>query len=162
MNIAFLGLGGMGGGMARNLIKHGHTVIAWNRSPGPAEAIHAQGAEIAATPAAAARGAEIAITMLADDMAVESVTLGENGLADGLVKGAVHVSMSTISVALSERLATAHAERGQRFVAATVFGRPDQAQAGKLFIAAAGAADVVERVRPALDAIGQETVRISV
>jgi 3-hydroxyisobutyrate dehydrogenase-like beta-hydroxyacid dehydrogenase len=157
MNIAFLGLGGMGGGMARNLIKHGHTVIAWNRSPGPAEALHAQGAEIAATPAAAARGAEIAITMLADDAAVESVTLGENGLAGGLVKGAAHVSMSTISVALSERLATAHAERGQRFVAATVFGRPDAAQAGKLFIAVAGAADVVERVRPALDAIGQRS-----
>jgi 3-hydroxyisobutyrate dehydrogenase-like beta-hydroxyacid dehydrogenase len=83
MNIAFLGLGEMGGGVARNLIKHGHTVIAWNRSPGPAEAIQAQGAKIAATPAEAARGAEIAITLLADDEAVYSVTFGENGLANG-------------------------------------------------------------------------------
>ncbi|MGH6848756.1 MAG: NAD(P)-dependent oxidoreductase [Methylocella sp.] len=157
MNIAFLGLGGMGGGMARNLIKHGHTVTAWNRSPGPAETIHAQGARIAATPAEAAKGAEIAITMLADDEAVYSVTLGENGLADGLDKGAAHVSMSTISVALSERLTAAHAGRGQRFVAATVFGRRDQAQAGKLFIAVAGTADAVERIRPALDAVGQRS-----
>jgi len=102
MNIAFLGLGGMGGGMARNLIKHGHSVIAWNRSPEPAAALHADGARIAATPAEAASGAEIAITMLANDEAVESVTLGANGLAEGLAKGAAHVSMSTISVALSE------------------------------------------------------------
>jgi 3-hydroxyisobutyrate dehydrogenase-like beta-hydroxyacid dehydrogenase len=87
MNIAFLGLGGMGRGMAHNLIKEGHKVTAWNRSPGPAEAIHAQGAQIAATPVEAARRAEVAITMLADDEAVESVTLGGNGLANGLVKG---------------------------------------------------------------------------
>jgi 3-hydroxyisobutyrate dehydrogenase-like beta-hydroxyacid dehydrogenase len=157
MNIAFLGLGGMGGGMARNLIKHGHKVIAWNRSLGPAAALHAQGAEIAATPVEAARRAEIAITMLADDAAVEAVTLGTNGLADGLAKDAAHVSMSTISVALSERLTAAHAGRGQQFVSATVFGRPDAAAAGKLFIAAAGAADVVEAIRPALDAIGQRS-----
>jgi 3-hydroxyisobutyrate dehydrogenase-like beta-hydroxyacid dehydrogenase len=69
----------------------------------------------------------------------------------------MHVSMSTISVALSERLASAHAQRDQRFVAATVFGRPDQAQAGKLFIAAAGAADAIEWIRPALDAMGQRS-----
>ena len=98
MNIAFLGLGGMGGGMARNLIKHGHSVIAWNRSPEPAAALHTEGARIAATPAEAASGAEIAMTMLANDEAVESVTLGANGLAEGLAKGAAHVSMSTISV----------------------------------------------------------------
>lgn len=157
MDIAFLGLGSMGGGMARNLITQGHRVTAWNRSPGPAEALQAQGARIAASPAEAARGAEIAITMLADDASVESVTLGENGLAGGLGKGAVHVSMSTISVALSERLATAHAGRDQHFAAAPVFGRPDQAQAGGLFIAAAGAADVIEKIRPALEAMGQRS-----
>jgi len=150
-------IGGMGGGMARNLIKHGHKVIAWNRSPEPAAAIQAEGARIAATPAEAARGAEIVITMLANDEAVDSVTLGPDGLAGGLAKGAAHVSMSTISVALSERLTAAHAERGQQFVSAPVFGRPDQALAGKLFIAVAGAAGVVERIRPALDAIGQRS-----
>jgi 3-hydroxyisobutyrate dehydrogenase-like beta-hydroxyacid dehydrogenase len=157
MDIAFLGLGGMGSGMARSLMKHGHKVTAWNRSSEPAEAIHEQGAQVAATPAEAARHAEIAITMLADDRAVESVVLGESGLAEGLPKDAVHVSMSTISVALSERLDLAHAERGQRFVAAPVFGRPDQAEGGKLFIAAAGSGDAVKRICPALDAMGQRT-----
>lgn len=157
MDIAFLGLGGMGSGMARSLMKHGHKVTAWNRSSEPAEAIHEQGAQVAATPAEAARHAEIAITMLADDRAVESVVLGESGLAEGLPKDAVHVSMSTISVALSERLDLAHAERGQQFVAAPVFGRPDQAEGGKLFIAAAGSGDAVKRICPALDAMGQRT-----
>ena len=157
MDIAFLGLGGMGSGMARSLMKHGHKVTAWNRSSEPAEAIHEQGAQVAATPAEAARHAEIAITMLADDRAVESVVLGDGGLAEGLPKDAVHVSMSTISVALSERLDLAHAERGQQFVAAPVFGRPDQAEGGKLFIAAAGSGDAVKRICPALDAMGQRT-----
>lgn len=95
--------------------------------------------------------------MLADDRAVESVVLGESALAEGLPKDAVHVSMSTISVALSERLDLAHAERGQQFVAAPVFGRPDQAEGGKLFIAAAGSGDAVKRICPALDAMGQRT-----
>ncbi len=157
MNIAFLGLGAMGSGMARNLLKHGHTLTVWNRSPERAETLVAEGAQIAASPAEAAKGADFAITMLADDAAVESVTLGENGLAGGLARGAVHVSMSTISVALSDRLTAAHAERGQQFVSATVFGRPDQAQAGKLYIAMAGIPEVVERVRPVLDAIGQRS-----
>src|SRR3984893_8114190 len=95
--------------------------------------------------------------MLADDRAVEPVVLGESALAEGLPKDAVHVSMSTISVALSERLVLAHAERGQQFVAAPVFGRPDQAEGGKLFIAAAGSGDAVKRICPALDAMGQRT-----
>lgn len=157
MDIAFLGLGGMGSGMARNLLKHGHKLTVWNRSSAPAEAIREQGAAVAATPAEAAKHAEIAINMLADDTAVESVALGQGGLAEGLPRGAVHVSMSTISVALSEHLDHAHAERGQHFVAAPVFGRPDQAQAGKLFIATAGVGEIVRRIRPALDAMGQRT-----
>jgi 3-hydroxyisobutyrate dehydrogenase-like beta-hydroxyacid dehydrogenase len=155
MKIAFLGLGAMGGAMARNLLKHGHTVIAWNRSEAPALAIEALGAAIAPTPAEAARQAEIAITMLADDAAAEAVTLGENGIIEGLARGAAHVSMSTISVALSERLTDAHAARGQAYAAAPVFGRPEAAAAAKLFIAAAGEAALVEKIRPALEAMGQ-------
>jgi 3-hydroxyisobutyrate dehydrogenase-like beta-hydroxyacid dehydrogenase len=161
MDIGFLGLGAMGSVMALNLIKQGYKVTVWNRSAPPANALHAQGARIAATPAEAARGAEVAITMLAEDAAVEAVVLGAHGLAEGLANGAVHVSMSTISVALSERLTTIHADRDQWFVAAPVFGRPDQAAAGKLFIAAAGGADALRRIGPALEAIGQRTFVIS-
>ena len=155
MKIAFLGLGAMGAAMARNLLKAGHQLIVWNRSEGPAQALHALGAAIASSPALRPKDAEIAITMLADDAAAEAVTLGENGLIEGLAGGATHVSMSTISVALSERLTQAHAAKGQTYVAAPVFGRPDAAAAAKLFIAAAGEATLIEKIRPALEAMGQ-------
>ncbi len=155
MKIAFLGLGSMGGAMARNLLKHGHQVIAWNRSAEPARALAAEGASVAPTPAKAASEADVAITMLADDAAAEAVTLGENGIIDGLAPQAIHVSMSTISVALSQRFLEAHAAKGQAYAAAPVFGRPEAAAAGKLFVAAAGEAAHIEKIRPALEAIGQ-------
>jgi 3-hydroxyisobutyrate dehydrogenase-like beta-hydroxyacid dehydrogenase len=155
MKIAFLGLGSMGGAMARNLVKAGHSVIVWNRSIEPARALGGLGAAVALTPAEAARNAELAITMLADDSAVEAVALGPDGVIYGLGAGAAHISMSTISVALSERLAEAHAARGQGYAAAPVFGRPDAAAAARLFIAAAGDHALIEKIRPTLEAMGQ-------
>ncbi len=155
MRIAFLGLGHMGGAMVRNLLKNGHKVSAWNRSYEPTKAINALGVPIERTPAETAKDAEIAITMLADDAAAEAVVLGKEGLIEGLEQGAVHVSMSTISVALSEKFAEAHAARGQGYAAAPVFGRPEAAEAQKLFIAAAGRPDAIEKIRPALESMGQ-------
>ncbi len=112
MKIGFIGLGGMGSAMVRNLVKNGHKVVAWNRSYEPTKAINAIGVAIERVPADVARECEIVISMLADDAAVETVTLGKDGIIEGLAEGA-HVSMSTISVALSERLAEAHAARAQ-------------------------------------------------
>jgi len=156
MDIGFVGLGNMGSGMARSLLRAGHTVTTWNRSPEPAQELAKDGARVARSPAeAAATG--VVLSMLADDHAVESVTLGSDGIREGLPAGGVHASMSTIGVALAERLAQAHAERGQRAVSAPVFGRPEAAAAAKLFVVAAGAPDAVERTRPAFDAIGQRT-----
>ena len=111
MKIAFLGLGNMGIHMARHLVKAGHDVTVWNRTASKAKELKAQGARVAASPAEAARSAEIAITMLADDRAVESTVFGPEGLIDALPKGAVHISSSTISVALSQRLAKEHSQR---------------------------------------------------
>lgn len=156
MDIGFIGLGHMGAGMAGNLLRAGHRVSVYNRTRARAEPLVAQGAVAAATVADACRGQAV-FTMLADDDAVESVVFGEGGVLGTLPAGAVHVSSSTISVVLSERLAAAHAAAGQRFVAAPVFGRPDVAQAGKLFVIAAGAPDAIETVMPLLDAIGQRT-----
>ncbi|BBX63652.1 3-hydroxyisobutyrate dehydrogenase [Mycobacterium saskatchewanense] len=160
MEIGFVGLGNMGRGMAVNLIKAGHQVTVYNRSPDKAEALVQQGATAARTVADASRG-EVVFTMLADDSAVEDVTLGEGGIVASLAPGATHVSSSTISVALSERLATAHAEAGQRYAAAPVFGRPDAASAAKLFVVAAGASEVLEPLSPLFDAIGQRTFVVS-
>ena len=156
MKIAFLGLGNMGVHMARHLLKAGHELTVWNRTESKADQLKAEGAKVAPSPAEAVRGVDIAITMLADDRAVESCVLGgAMGVADALPKGAVHISSSTISVALSQRLAKEHAEHGQEYIAAPVFERPEAAEAGKLFVVAAGKSDVIERCRPVLETIGQ-------
>jgi len=146
----------MGFGMAANLIRAGHEVTVYNRTASKMKALMEQGAHPAAQVTDACRG-EAVVTMLADDNAVESTVFGDKGLTGGLGKGAIHVSMSTISVALSERLAAAHAEAGQRFVAAPVFGRPEAAAAAKLFIVAAGVPDAVDACLPLFEALGQKT-----
>ena len=160
MKVGIIGLGRMGAGMAANLLKAGHEVTVYNRTPAKAEALVAQGAKAAAGIADACRG-DAVITMLANDEAVESVVLGDGGVIASLPAGAVHVSSSTISVALSKRLAAAHAKAGQRFVAAPVFGRPNMAAAGQLFVIAAGEPAAIEAAAPLFDAIGQQTFIVS-
>jgi 3-hydroxyisobutyrate dehydrogenase-like beta-hydroxyacid dehydrogenase len=160
MKVGFIGLGQMGHGMASNLLKAGHDVTVYNRSPGKATDLVARGAHEVLSVADAC-GGEAVITMLADDKALEHVALGESGIVAKLAKSSIHISSSTISVELSERLTQAHAKAGQRFVAAPVFGRPDAAAAGKLFVAAAGAEDALQHCAPLLEAIGQRTIILS-
>lgn len=159
MKIGFIGLGRMGSGIAMNLLKAGHDLVVYNRTPGKTKALVSQGARAATDVADACRG-DVVITMLADDAAVEGVTFGDKGVLASLRPGAIHISMSTISVALSERLAATHAKAGWRYVAAPVFGRPEAAAAGKLFIVAGGEPDVVEVCTPLLGAIGQSVFRV--
>ena len=138
MKLGFLGLGKMGSPMARRLVAAGHEVTVWNRTRERADALAALGATVAATPADAVAGAEAVLTMLFDDAAHEDVLFGSGGAIDALKPGALHISHSTISVALSERLTAEHARRGQRYVGAPVFGRPNVAEEGRLWIVAAG------------------------
>jgi len=149
MEIGFVGLGGMGEPIARNLIKAGHVLKIYNRTRSRAEAMVGQGATLAETPAAACASGVVA-TMLADDAAVEGVVFGEHGVLEGLPHGGVHISHSTIGTNLSRRLADAHRQQGQLFVAAPVFGRPDAAQAARLIVVAAGPPEAVERCHTAL------------
>ena len=137
MDLGFIGLGQMGSAIALNLVKAGHRVIVFNRTRAKAEALASQGAEVAESVADACRR-PVVITMLADDAAVEAAFFGDGNGLSALGKGAVHISMSTISVALSDRLAEAHRNAGQSYVAAPVFGRPEAAAAAKLFVVAAG------------------------
>lgn len=160
MDIGFIGLGKMGRGMAANLLKAGHRVTVYNRSPDKAEALVQQGAAAARTVADACN-AEVVFTMLADDRAVEGVALDQGGIVASLAPGTTHVSSSTIGVALSERLAAAHADAGQQYAAAPVFGRPEAAAAAKLFVVAAGAPQVLQPLSPLFDAIGQRTFVVS-
>ncbi|MCU1271790.1 MAG: NAD(P)-dependent oxidoreductase [Acidobacteriaceae bacterium] len=158
MKVGFIGLGNMGSGMARNLLKAGHEVTVYNRTPEKVKALVEQGARGAATVADTCKG-DVVITMLADDSAVENVVFGEAGILASLRKGAIHVSSSTISVALSEKLTAEHTKCGQRYVAAPVFGRPEAAAAAKLFIVVAGAPDAVDTCTPLFEAMGQKTSR---
>ena len=157
MKVGFIGLGNMGSAIARNLIRARHDLTVYNRTQSRAEPFASLGATIAETPSEATAAAEVLITMLADDAAVEGVVFAPGNAIQALPAGAVHISMSTISVGLSRRLAEAHKERNQHYVAATVFGRPDVAAAGKLFIVVAGPAEPIERCRPLFDRIGQKT-----
>src|SRR6185437_9427578 len=127
----------------------------YNRTRSRAEQL--KSVRVAATPSEAAADAEAVITMLADDHALESVVLQKGTILDSLPTNAIHISMSTISVALSRRMAAAHAERKQHYVSAPVFGRPEAAAAAKLFIVAAGPAAQINRCRPLFDAMGQKT-----
>lgn len=157
MNVGFIGLGNMGQAIARNLIKAGHQLMVYNRTRSRAEALQSEGATVAASPAEAAANAEVLITMLADDNAVKAIIFEPGNAIQALRAGAVHVSMSTISVALSRRLTKAHRERRQHYVAATVFGRPDAAAAAKLFVVAAGAPEQLRFCQPLFDVVGQRT-----
>jgi 3-hydroxyisobutyrate dehydrogenase-like beta-hydroxyacid dehydrogenase len=156
MNVGFIGLGNMGSAMARNLIQAGHTVTVWNRTPSRAEALKSIGAKVAVSSGEPAKAGTV-ITMLADDRAVESVVYGEEGILESLPDGGLHISMSTISVALSAQLAKAHQDAGQYYVAAPVFGRPEAAAAAKLFVIAAGSPEAIKVSQPLFEAVGQRT-----
>jgi 3-hydroxyisobutyrate dehydrogenase-like beta-hydroxyacid dehydrogenase len=149
----------MGAAIAANLVKGGHEVTVFNRSHGKAGALVELGAHEAMTIADACRG-EAVITMLADDNAAAAVAFAPDGIVANLAKGAVHISMSTISVGLSKQLAHGHAEAGQRYLAAPVFGRPSMAAAAEIFIVAAGDAQTITVCQPLFDAVGRKTLVI--
>ncbi|HEY3731688.1 MAG TPA: NAD(P)-dependent oxidoreductase [Steroidobacteraceae bacterium] len=154
MKVGFIGLGRMGAAMATRLIQAGHELTVYNRSPERALPLSAVGARVATRIADACRG-EAIITMLANDEAVHSVVFEIGGILASADSGTAHISMSTVSVALSTQLAEAHAEAHQRYVAAPVFGRPDAAAAGKLFIVTAGARAAVDDHGALFEAMGQ-------
>jgi 3-hydroxyisobutyrate dehydrogenase-like beta-hydroxyacid dehydrogenase len=168
MRIGFIGLGNMGYPMARTLLRAGHALTVYNRTTSRAEALQAEGARVAYSPVAAARDADVLITMVADDEALEQVMFGteeqsadeHDGALAALRQRAIHLSMSTIGVAMSRRLAQAHADAGQGYVAAPVFGRPEVAAQGELGIVVAGPADQVECCSPVFQVLGKEIVTL--
>ena len=156
MNIGFIGLGKMGAPMAANLLKAGHRVTVYNRTKARAVALVEQGAIRAKNLAEAAQN-DVVFTMLANDSAMAQVSFPPTGLLDFMSKGSIHVCCGTISTFMADQLASHHLGAGQAFVSAPVFGRPEAAAAGKLFVVAAGAPETVVRVQPLLDVLGQRT-----
>jgi 3-hydroxyisobutyrate dehydrogenase-like beta-hydroxyacid dehydrogenase len=154
-SVGFIGLGGMGQPMARNLLKAGFALRVFNRSVEKARGLADAGAQVAANAGDTVRSGGVVFTMLANDAAVEEVVLGQNGVAESLGQGGIHVSMSTIAPETSQRLAKAHAQHGSAYVAAPVFGRPEAAAAQKLWICTSGPEAAKQLVRPMLEALGQ-------
>ena len=155
MDIGFVGLGNMGRGMVQSLLRAGHRVVVWNRTPERADQLVALGAERAATPFEAAE-VGVVFTMLADDAATEAVVAGPHGILAGLPRDGIHVASSTLSVRYSAELAERHRTRGQHYVAAPVFGRPDAAAQGALRLVIAGQPGAIARLQPALAALGSQ------
>lgn len=153
MDVGFIGLGLMGRPMAANLLKAGHKLRIWNRSPGAGDELVKLGATRVATAAEAFCGDAI-ISILANDGALRE-TLTDEVMAAG--RGSVHVNAATISVTLAKELGERHAKAGVAYVSAPVFGRPEVATAGLLNIVAGGAPEAIARAQPLLDVMGGKT-----
>lgn len=140
----------MGSAVAGHLLAIDSSLTVWNRSPRATEPLVQKGAHAASSPSEAVADADVVLTMFTDDDATRSVVLGENGVLGGMKAGAVHISLGTISVDLARELTEAHRAKGQEHVGSPVFGRPNVAADGKLWLAIAGKSSVVETVRPVL------------
>jgi 4-hydroxybutyrate dehydrogenase/sulfolactaldehyde 3-reductase len=152
--VAFIGVGTMGAPMARNLLKGGFQLRVFDLNVEAAAALAAAGAARATSPAAAARGADVAITMLPNGEHVEAALFGRDGLADGLAKGSLYIDMSTIAPAVTDRIAAKMADRGIDMVDAPVGRQSQHAVEGKLLIMAGGSEAAVARARPLLEKMG--------
>jgi 3-hydroxyisobutyrate dehydrogenase-like beta-hydroxyacid dehydrogenase len=155
MRIGFIGLGNMGAAIAANLLRARHEVAVWNRSADKARPLVEAGATLVDSPKAAAALSEVIFSMLADDAALKATLNGEHGILAGLRPNALHVSMSTIGVASADEVAALHRSRGQRFLCAPVFGRPEAAATAKLFVVASGEAQCLQTATPLLADISQ-------
>jgi 3-hydroxyisobutyrate dehydrogenase-like beta-hydroxyacid dehydrogenase len=155
MEAGLIGLGRMGTGIAKSLLRSGHRLTVFNRTRERAESLRADGANIANSVAEACQSG-VVLTMVADDAALEVLVFEKDGILASLRAGGLHVSLSTISVALSDHLAAAHAKAGQQFVAAPVFGRPEAAESANLAVVAAGPSASVQRCKPLFESMGPE------
>jgi len=153
MEAGLIGLGRMGTGIAKSLLRSGHRLTVFNRTRERAELLRADGANVARSVAEACQSG-VVLTMVADDAALEALVFGEDAIRASLRAGGLHVSLSTISVALSDRLAAEHTKAGQQFVAAPVFGRPEAAESAKLSVVAAGPSASVQRCKPLFESMG--------
>lgn len=158
LTIAFIGLGRIGSGIAKNVQASGCQFVVYNRTPQKSQPFVAAGAKAASTPREAAASADIVITCLMDDQSVIDVLSGTDGVLAGLRRDAIHIGTSTISPNATSRIAALHKEHGSHYVAAPVLGRPDAAAAARLLTFVAGPRQIVERARPVLETYTQQVL----
>jgi 3-hydroxyisobutyrate dehydrogenase-like beta-hydroxyacid dehydrogenase len=158
MKIGFIGLGRMGQGMSARLLSGGHDLLVYNRTAGKSATLEQTGARVAPTINALCQDRELVISMVADDAALNNVTLAPGGVRDNLPKNATYVAMGTHSAAAVQAVATAFKEKDLSFVAAPVLGRPDAAAAGQIVIVCGGAPDALKKCEPAFNTMGRKTM----
>ncbi|HEY6008964.1 MAG TPA: NAD(P)-dependent oxidoreductase [Geobacteraceae bacterium] len=156
--LGFIGLGIMGSAMAANLVRAGFDVTVWNRSPEKVVPLAAMGARLADTPRAVVEASAITFTMLADPAAAEAVCFGTNGVLEGIGAGKGYVDMSTVDAATAQRIATAVAARGGRYLEAPVSGSRKPAEEGTLIILGAGERGLFDEALPALEKMGKKVL----
>ncbi len=156
--IGFIGLGIMGQPMALNLVKAGHKLTVYNRSSEKAEPLKQAGAQVVTTPAAAAKGADFVVLIVTDSAAVEEVVLGENGIAMTIASGAIVIDSSTISPAVSRKMACQVAGKGANWLDAAVTGSKHGAEKGELTFMVGGEKQVFERALPILQVMGKKHI----
>lgn len=154
--ISLIGIGNMGLPLGMNLLQSGYSLRVYNRTAAKAQPLIDRGAQLAHSPSEAVESNGIAITIVANDASLEEITLGENGLAEKLGSGGIHLSMSTVSPATAEKLAEHHRQHGAEYVAALVFGCPDVVAARKMWLCLSGNADAKKRVMPMLEKLAQD------
>jgi len=160
-NVGFIGLGRMGGAIARNIMKAGFTFTVYNRTAAKMQPFLDAGAEAAASPAEAAAGADVVVTSLMDDQSVLDAVEGAHGVLKGLEPGAVHVGTTTVSPRCARMLTAMHAAHGSHYVAAPVVGRPDVAEAGQLVSFLAGDAGAMARCQAVVSAYSRAVMPVS-
>lgn len=157
MKIGFIGIGRMGQGMALLLLKAGHTLSVFHRLPDKASNLEQAGARVAASIADLCGDADVVITMLPSDEALDSVATSAGGLIDSMPPGTIHAVMGTHSVEIVRKLTQLHTDADQVFIAAHVLGRPDMAASGQLGIVPAGDPNTIEYLQPLFDVLGKQT-----
>ena len=155
-NVGFIGLGLMGKPMAQNLLRAGFPLTVWNRTKSKADDLVRGGAKLAASPREAAAQADVLITIVSDPPALEAVLFGADGAITALRKGSLFIDSSTVSPDAARRVAAACAERGVDFLDAPVTGGTWGAQKGELVFMVGGKAEVLERAKPVLEAMGKK------
>ena len=160
MKVTFIGMGTMGAGMAKNILKAGHEVTVHNRTREREESLAAEGAARAASPREAAANAEIIVICVSDTPDVEGIILGDEGIIHGAPQGAIVVDMSTINPAATRRMAEMLAEKGVSMLDAPVSGGSEGAQNGTLSIMVGGEAAVFEKALPILETMGKTITHV--
>jgi len=153
--IAYLGLGTMGAGMASNLLRAGYKLTVWNRTAAKCDPFARKGARVAPTPADAVRDVDLVMYSLSDDAVVDKIVFGKDGVIHAVIAGQIVVDMSTVLPATSLREKKAYEKRSVDFIDAPVFGSKKESANAKLWVLAAGEKEVVEKVKPILEKLGQ-------